>query len=279
MTAPDFALDALQRWMFGAVTVPRRVARASIDEILLPGPVLDASACLAIYRRSYVLRLRKCLAGQFPALRHALGDAVFDGFADAYLRDCPSDSYTLDALGRRFPGWLEATRIDRDRPPEAREDWIDFMVDLAHYERELFVLYDAPGVEEGLPAGLRWPTPDADDAALTLRPHLVLARYRHNVAWYYHEVRAARAPGFPPVAPSWAILLRRDYRTVTHPIDEAQFRFLEAVRARGNVRAALAAVAERTGRSLAAVTRAWTGEIRGPWIAAGFFVAAAPSAL
>jgi hypothetical protein len=273
MSAGAAPLDALQRWMLDALAAPGNFDRASVAERLLPGPQLDAGACLAIYRRSYVLRLRKCLAAQFPATRHALGAALFDDFADAYLRACPPDSYTLDALGRRFAGWLEETRIDRDRPVEAREDWIDFMVDLARYERELFVLYDAPGHEAGLPPGCQWPAPDTDDAALTLQRCLVLKHYRHAVPWYYHEVRAGRRPGFPPPAEMHAVILRRDYRTVTYPVGPLHFRFLEAVRARGNVAAALADVAAWTGRPLEAVVRSWQSEVRRPWIDAGFFVA------
>ena len=271
MTAPS-PLCALQRWMLDALTAPLRTDRAAVHDWLLPGPFLDASACLAIYQRSYILRLRKCLAGQFPATRYALGDDVFDEFADAYLRAYPSDSYTLDALGRRFPAWLDETRIDRDCPPEAREDWIDFMVDLASYERELFVLYDAPGVEAGLPPHLCWPDLDTDDAALMLQPCVAIVRYRHAVAWYYHEVRAGRAPGFPPLSPMQAVIARHEYQTTTYPVSALHFRFLESVRTRGNVAAALADVADWSGRSVDAVTRSWATEVRRRWIEASFFV-------
>lgn len=281
MSASALPLEAVQRWMLGTLTAPRRAESAAIETQLLPGAFLDAAASLAIYQRSYILRLRKCLAGQFPATRHALGEEVFDAFADAYLAACPSDSYTLDALGRRFPDWLEQTRIDRDQPPEAREDWIDFMVDLAHYEHALFVLYDAPGTEAGLPPPLQWPDVDTDDASLRLAPGLKLVRYRHAVAWYYHEVRAGRSPAFPPPAPMQAVIVRLDYKTVTYPVSDLHFRFLEAVRERGNVAAALRDVATWSGRSLEVVTRSWASEVRGRWMAAGFFVCGEeqPSAL
>lgn len=266
------ALEALQRWMLDTLMQPRRADRTVIAAQLLPGAFLDAGASLAIYQRSYILRLRKCLAGQFPATRHALGESVFDAFADAYLAACPSDSYTLDALGRRFPGWLEETRIDRDQPPEEREDWIDFMVDLAHFEQALFVLYDAHGSEAGLPPPLKWPGADTQDGDLRLAPGLQLVRFRHAVAWYYHEVRAGRTPEFPPPAPMQAAIVRQDYKTVTYPLSALHFRFLEAVRAQGSVAAALAAIAAWSGRPLETVTRSWATEVRARWIAAGFFV-------
>ena len=274
MTVSAVPLDALQRWMLSALTTPAAFDRAAIAEHLLPGPQLNAAACLQIYQRSYILRLRACLAAQFPATCHALGADLFNDFADSYLRALPPDSYTLDQLGRRFAGWLDETRIDRDRPLPEREDWIDFMVDLAHYERTLFVLYDSPGLEDGLPPGTVWPDADTRDQHLCLQPTLVLRQYRHGVAWYYHEVRAGRQPGFPPPAPMHLALVRQDYQTTTYPVSALHFRFLEAVRDRGTVAAALSDIAAWTGRSLTEVTQSWARDVRRPWIAAGFFLSA-----
>lgn len=262
------ALAALQRWMLGALIAPERADRAGIDAAVLPGARIDAAACLAIYQRSYLQRLRLCLGEQFPATRHALGRPLFDDFADEYLRACPSDSYTLYALGRRFPDWLQRSRPDRDLPEDEREDWIDFMVDLARYERALFRLFDAPG-HEGRP----WPTHDADDAALALQPCLALAAYRYPVAWYYHEVRAGRSPGFPARSPSRVVILRRDFRTTTYPVTPLHFRFLRALRRYRDIGRALAGVAASSGRPQAEVARSWREDARGPWIEAGFFVA------
>lgn len=264
-TAP---LDDLQRWMLGALVAPGSVDRQAVAETLLPGARLDAAACLAIYQRSYVLRLRLCLGEQFPATRHALGRALFDDFADEYLRVCPPDSYTLYELGRRFADWMEATRPDRDLPADERESWIDFMVDLARYERELFRLFDAPG-HEGRP----WPDLACDDRALVLQPCLALARYRYPVAWYYHEVRTGRGPDFPPEAPSHVVILRRDYQTATYPVSPLHYRFLESVRENASIDQALREIAVSTGRALEEVERSWVTEVRRPWVDAGFFVA------
>jgi hypothetical protein len=266
------ALDALQRWMLDALIAPERVDRDRVDATVLPGPHIDAAACLAIYQRSYLQRLRLCLGEQFPATRHALGRRLFDDFADEYLRACPSDSYTLYALGRRFSDWLQRSRPDRDLPEDEREDWIDFMIDLAHYEHALFRLFDAPG-HEGRP----WPEADVDDRALVLQPCLTLAEYRYPVAWYYHEVRAGRSPEFPAALPSQVAILRRDHRTATYPVTPLHYRFLQALRDHGHVERALADIAAFTGRPRDAVVRSWTDDVRGAWIEAGFFVERDPS--
>ena len=77
---------------------------------------LSAEQHLGIYRRGYIARLRECMKNQFSALNYALGDKLFQMFADEYLGAHPSVSYTLSELGRKFPDFLEATR-----PPGRRE--------------------------------------------------------------------------------------------------------------------------------------------------------------
>jgi hypothetical protein len=259
-------LRELQQWMQSALISPGEGADAA--SAILPGPMLSASGCLAIYQRSYILRLRKCLQEQFPASCHALGERLFSDFADEYLRDCPSDSHSLYDLGRRFAQWLEDNRPDRDAPSGQRESWIDFMVDLAGYEYELYRLFDAPGHE-----GHAWPdAANAADGVLVLQPALSLVVHRYPVAWYYHEVRAGRAPSFPAARLSHAAILRRDYLTHTYPVSPQHHRFLELVRQMRHVPTALRAIAQESGRALPEVERSWREDVRGPWLQAGFFV-------
>jgi hypothetical protein len=256
-----------QRWMLDALIAPGSIDGQRIDDIVLPGAHIDGAACLAIYQRSYILRLRRCLREQFPATCHALGQSLFDDFADDYLRACPSDRYTLYELGRRFADWLSDTRPDRDLPENQREDWIDFMIDLARYEYALFRLFDAPGHE-----GRAWPDVACTDSTLRLQPCLVLARYRYPVAWYYHEVRAGCSPSFPQAGASHAVILRRDYRTTTYPVGSLHYRFLEHMRDHGDIEAALADIAAFTGRARLDVERSWREDVREAWLRAGFFV-------
>ncbi|WP_211442562.1 HvfC/BufC N-terminal domain-containing protein [Collimonas humicola] len=264
--APD-RLQRLQHWMLDALITPGDVDAAALAAAVLPGPKLSASGCLAIYQRSYIQRLRTCLKEQFPASCHAIGAQLFADFADEYLRDCPSESHTLYELGKRFPQWIEDNRPDRGEPAERRETWIDFMVDLAGYERELYRLFDAPGHE-----GKLWPDTTADDEALVLQPCLALVRHGYPVAWYYHEVRAERSPPFPAARPSNAVILRRDFLTHTYPITPQHHRFLSLMQQTMHVPTALEQVAAETGRDLEEVKRSWRDQVRGPWLEAGFFV-------
>lgn len=261
------ALGELQRWMFDALIAPEATDRQTLDAHVLPGARIDAAACLAIYQRSYLLRLRHCLGGQFPALRHALGARLFDDFADTYLRACPSRSYTLFELGARFAEWMEADRPDRDLPADRREAWVDFMIDLADYEYTLFRLFDAPG-HEGRP----WPDAACDDGELVLQPCLALREYRFPVAAYYHAVREGGSPALPPPGRSPLVLLRRDHHTVTCPVTPLHHRFLQQVRDFDAVPPALDAIAADSRRPREDVQRSWREEVREGWIEAGFFV-------
>ncbi len=260
------SLHALQHWMLDALREPR--STQGISERLTDSPTMDARAQLAIYQRSYILRLAKCLAEQFPALAHALGTPLFDDFAREYLAACPSDSYTLYELGRRLPAWLEESRPDRDLAADEREDWIDFMVDLARYERELFRLFDAPGHEGGV-----WPNGEVADADLVLQPCLSLAQYRYPVAWYYHEVRHGRSPEFPRAQPSYVAMARRNYLTASFPLNAVHFQFLCTLQKLSSVDDALTAVALKFNRPVAQVRNSWATAVRAAWMEAGFFIA------
>ncbi len=268
-TPPD--LSTLQQWMQQALRFPRAVARDEADRVLAASSQLSGAEGLAIYQRSYFLRIASCMREQFPALCHALGAALFDDFTADYIRAHPPASHTLYDLGRRFPDYLEETRPDRGAAPTARETWVDFMVDLARFERQLFVLFDAPG-HEGHP----FADPATPDASLRLQPCFALGTYRFAVPLYYHDVRLGRAPALPPREDSFVALVRADYVTHTMPLIAPHHRFLAAMAAGGTVEDGIAAVALQSGRTPEDVRQAWQApmSMRRRWIETGFFVAA-----
>ncbi|GAB5447397.1 HvfC/BufC family peptide modification chaperone [Gymnodinialimonas sp.] len=256
------SLRDMQAWMQDALVNPRGVQVEDVAARLVPSNRLSAAQRLGIYQRSYITRLCACLAEQFPASRHALGPALFDQFARVYLAEEPSDSYTLYELGRRFPAFLEASRPDAEAP----EPWVDFMLDLARYERTLFVLFDAPGHE-----GKAWPTPDTPDADLVLQPCFALGAYRFPVAQYYHSVTDQAEPSLPPMIDSYVALARYDYVTSSFPISRLHYGLLSALQETGDVDAALALLAAREGAPEDQVRAAWATQIRTRWIGNRFF--------
>ena len=125
------ALQSVQQWMQDALVFPRRVERGAVGRMLGSSARLTGAEGLAVYQRGYFLRIASCMREQFPALCHALGEALFDDFVADYIRERPPESHTLYDLGRRFPaGSSRAGRTARWRRPSASA-WIDFMIDLA----------------------------------------------------------------------------------------------------------------------------------------------------
>lgn len=261
------SLRDMQAWMQEALINPRGVRAEEVAARLVPSNRLSAEARLGIYQRSYITRLCACLAEQFPASRHALGPALFDQFARVYLAEEPSDSYTLYELGRRFPAFLEASRPDAETP----EPWVDFMLDLARYERALFVLFDAPGHE-----GKDWPTVATPDADLVLQPCFALGAYRFPVAQYYHSVTDQAEPSLPPMEDSFVAMARYEYVTSSFPISRLQYGLLKAIQETGSIDTALTLLARREGAPEDQVRLAWAGQIRARWIGNRFFVAKCP---
>jgi hypothetical protein len=259
-------LPAVQRWLHDALVFPGEVERPEVVRRLAGSGRLGAAEGLAIYQHGYFLRIVRCMREQFPALCHALGEALFDDFVADYIRDRPPESHTLYDLGRRFPDWLEENRPDG----EDRESWIDFIVDLARFERLVFATFDASG-HEGHPFAV----PATPDGRLRLQPCFALGAYRFPVAAYYHQVRLGEPAPLPPPGRSFAALVRTNYVTRTIALDEAQYVFLQAMADGGGVEQGIAAAADRLGVTAGEVRQAWRAHgDRRRWIEAGFFIAA-----
>lgn len=263
------ALASAQRWMLDALVFPRRVGGAAIERQLASFPGLSGAEGLAIYQRGYFLRIAGCMREQFPALCHALGEPLFNDFVAEYIREHPPASHTLYDLGRRFPAFLDESRPDRDLPPESRERWIDFMVDLARFERQMFVMFDAPG-HEGKP----YAGPETPDARLRLQPAFALGAHRFPVAAYYHAVRQKQPVTLPPARASYAALVRTEYRTRTILLGEPDYLFLKAMADGGGVEDGVDLVARHLTVAPDEVRRSWmsAGGSRQRWIACGFFI-------
>ena len=257
-------LAATQRWMHDALIDPRAAPPDQIGLLAASGR-LAAAGGLAIYQRGYFLRIAACMREQFPALCHALGAALFDDFVADYIHDMPPASHTLYDLGRRFPGWLAANRPDAEAP----EAWIDFMVDLAGFERLVFTMFDAPG-NEGKP----FADAATPDDRLRLQPAFAVGAYRFPVAEFYHAVRQECPAPIPTAGDSHVALVRTDYVTHTIPLREPHHRFLRVMAEGGSVDDAIGVVAEALSVPPGEVRQSWAAEqgTRACWIDWGFFV-------
>jgi hypothetical protein len=204
------ALETLQRRFQDAVTGPGADAGG-----LVRGSVrLSADDRLELYRRSYRRRLIESMRALHPALRHALGDAVFDAFAADYLEAHPPRGYTLGRLGAAFADHLAATRPDGD------EQWPGFVIDLARIEWAFFEVYEGPGTEGS--------APDPQASRFEPSPCLRLLRSDHPVGAYLRAVRRGRRPELPGPATTFTALGRRDYAVTLVDLGARQYDALAA---------------------------------------------------
>ncbi|WP_438727118.1 HvfC/BufC family peptide modification chaperone [Parasphingorhabdus sp. DH2-15] len=219
------SLDSFQRW-FQQMVISSSHDDQAIDSAINAPPHGSVQDRLAIYQSSYRRRLATCLTEQYPALTHALGEALFHDFAMDYLMACPSESYTLYDLGDRFPMHLEQERPDAHKPSDEREVWIDFIVELARFERTIFAMFDAhsaPNIATNTEfTGI---TPNLFEQ-WQLHPDLIIFASQFPVADYYHAVKMDKHPGLPPVLPSHVALLRRDYQTRINKLTPRDYWFL-----------------------------------------------------
>jgi len=258
------SLSQLQSWMQEAlVWSGRRTGADIIEREVLPSATLTAQQRLAIYQRGYYEWLLECLEGQFKALRHALGPALFRDFGVEYLRACPSGSPTLSELGARFSVWLAEHRPDREA--EEKEEWIDFMVDLARYEWAVYLFFDKPGHEPRALAAA-----DTPDGELVPQTSLELHRYAFPVAGYYHGVAAGEDPPIPGREECHLAIVRVDFRIGIFRLTAPQHELLASLLAGTMLPEALERLARSRGIGVEGVINAWQ-KWKPAWCQAGFF--------
>lgn len=225
-------LRQMQAWMQRALIGSEATSAAQPDAIIRTSSRLSAGQHLDIYRRSYVARLRECMAAQFSALNYALGPELFRAFADDYLQSYPSASYTLNDLGARFAQFLSDTRPDAHEAE--KELWPDFMIELAAFEFALAQIFDEQEPASYETAGLNTP-----DKNLVPNPILHLFRHTHPVCAYYLEVTHGHEPELPLPIESYCAVVRVHYQLGLFPLNREQYLLLQLVKQYGAVSAAL----------------------------------------
>jgi hypothetical protein len=263
-TGNQFTLAQMQNWMQSALIQQEGQRPAANHEYLINESTrLTAARHLNIYRQSYIARLRDCMKNQFSALAYALGEELFQMFADQYLAAYPSGSYTLNDLGRRFPDFLEETRPDAGQ--EEKESWIDFMIQLAHFEYTLSLIFDEYSNEEIKPA-----TESTPDEKLKLAPLFRLFYHRYPICRYYLDVTRKKKPELPFEEDSYCVVTRNNYRLSLLEIKPAQYYFLELLAKGDSITKAKEYFVKIHGFDAKRLDNAWK-RWRKNFIQAGFF--------
>jgi hypothetical protein len=298
-------LTQLQRWFQTVVTHAEGVeagacsaeaqrliqlAPSELERVVTRSRALTAAERLAIYANAYHTRLLECVGEVFPMLKRTLGDDAFDGLAFGYLQEYPSRCYTLNELGRHFPGYLEQTR---PRPGDAEgelfdpgaskeeqapmDNWPDFLIDLARLEWAIYEVFDGPGVEGKAPLDtnqlLAIPPERWEGATLTPVVCLQLLAMRFPVNDYYTALRRAKAADAVPIPSAeeaFVALTRRDFVVRRYSLSRPEFELLQALQAGRTVGEAIASIAPGSAvefDQLAGKLQLWFRN----WTAEGFF--------
>lgn len=310
MSAPDDPAAApetsrLQRWFQSVVTHPDGIESGAdskaaqklialspgeLEKVITRSKALTAGERLAIYANAYHTRLLECLGEVFPMLKRTLGEEAFDGLAFGYLQKYPSQSYTLNELGRHFPGFLEETKpvpgseldsVDSSDDDEESiglsDDWPDFMIDLARLEWVIYEVFDGEGVEGKVLLQtdqlLGIPQDQLPFIRLQTVPCLRLLATRFPVNDFFTELRKlpdGEMADIPGATESYVAITRCDYVVRRYNLSRTEFELLKAIQEGepfGNAIERAVATAGEDFESLAAKLQMWFRN----WTAEGFF--------
>lgn len=235
----------------------------SIEDVICHSEKLTAQEHLGIYQRSYIARLRNCMSQQFSALEYALGEALFCAFADDYLASKPSKNYNLAYLGAYFADYLEINRPDAQE--NIKEDWIDFMIELAQFEYAIGVIFEMKA-EEDYPLA----TIDTDEKKLQLVPICELFKFKFPVRKYYSDFKNEKQPNLPSENESYCVVLRHKFKLAIYDLHKEQFEFLTYLKQQTNIAEAKELFKTQYKENAASFDEVWNSW-KESWITANFF--------
>lgn len=236
---------------------------ASIEDVICHSEKLTAQEHLGIYQRSYIARLRNCMSQQFSALEYALGEAIFCAFADDYLASKPSHNYNLAYLGAHFADYLENNRPDAHET--IKEDWIDFIIELARFEYAIGVIFEMKAEEN-----YQLATIDTDESELKLVPICELFKFKFPVRKYYSEFKNEEPPNLPSESESYCVVLRHKFKLAIYDLHKEQFELLSYLKEQNDIITAKELIKTQYKENPPVFDEVWNNW-KECWITANFF--------
>jgi hypothetical protein len=258
-------LLAIQRQMARAVMTPltpsermRSVApdgcslRAVANKIIKPNDRLTSFERMEIYNRQYWFRVLSGFAEDFPGLRAVLGTRAFDRLAQAYLKDCPSQSFTMRNIGSQLETWLRkhpkfAAPKQQLALDMVRIEWADINAFDGARETPL----KSADLAEANPAKLRlglqpyltlldlkYPV---DDLLLEVRKHSEEASVASNAFSERHKTKRVKAVARMKPSPIFLAVHRLDEEVYFRRLEREEFAILSHLRAGKSLNAAIEA--------------------------------------
>jgi hypothetical protein len=225
-----------QRQMAGAVIQPmtrsermRKHSSAVAEELIKPNDRLTSFERLEIYNRQYWFRVLHSMVEDFPGVRAIVGAKRFRRMSEAYLAECPSQSFTLRNLGSQLAGWLQAHPEWLGPKPQLVLDMV--ALEWAHIEAFDGLQRPVVTAEELLQAGA--------ELKLQLQPYISLLALHYPVDDLLLAVRQKKRTGKivsamlnSPVAQANIFLAvhRVDYSVHYKRLEPEAFRLLLALK-------------------------------------------------
>ena len=240
------SLLEFQRAVAGGIMAPlsrRTPERLAAKEHIKSNSRMTALERLEVYRRSYWFRILDALTDDFPGLRAVVGSRAFRRLAEAYLSDSPSQSFTMRNLGANLEPWLVA------HPEYAGSDFV-LAIDMVRLEWAHIEAFDGAAVK---PVGPEDLIELSAEMQFSLQPHLTLLELRYPVEDLRIRVQDAAAGEesceaasnsqprrkergivrqYKKLAPRPAFLgvHRVEFKVFYRPLEEGEFRILQAIR-------------------------------------------------
>jgi hypothetical protein len=194
----------------------------------------DPARRFAVYRNNVVVTLSEALGATFPAVRRLVGDEFFAATAGVFVREHPPSSPVLAEYGAGFGDFLAQF------PPAAE---LAYLADVARLEFAMLEAYHAADAVPAAAGELADVPPERlGEVRLDLHPSLRLLRSRYAVVTLVAANRATAEPG--PIDAGHAedaLVIRRDLEVTLVRLAPGAAAFLESLRARESLGAALAA--------------------------------------
>jgi hypothetical protein len=210
-------------------------------EFIKPNDRLTAFERLQLYNRMYWYRLFDAIRDDCPGLLATLGEEAFGRLAQAYLAECPSQSFTLRNLCSRLEGFIR-------KNPGLTAPRTALAVDIARFEWSQTVAFDGESRPVIAASALARTPPTR--LRLGLQPYVTLLALDYPVDTYVMSVkrrdalrseasntpdskvvhrRAARRTAFPKALRTYVAVHRLDNRLFYKRLEPEAFRILEAL--------------------------------------------------
>lgn len=228
----------LQYWLSEVITgngnlihkLDRIRAKYQVNEndVVVQSKNIPVYSRLHVYTSGYLMRLKECLAADFPILKAFLGDEVFNRFADAAMLHSPSESYSLYDLGLNFINFLTNSRPENPDLPDEIQLMLDLPLEIAKTERARQEVMRAHGTEH-------LPHRNLSAAEVLFSAHQVCVKAPESVRLL--ELQFAIKPLIeavnkgikfetPARVPSHLAINRIAYRVHMHQLEAWQYHFL-----------------------------------------------------